>query len=248
MKKTGIVMAVLASAMISAPAWAQHIKGSLHDLSSRLGTGEICLSCHVTHNAMTAATLVNGTAVGTLWNHALTGGGTNSIGTGTGFTSSNGTKSKTLYSNSVLCMGCHDGVTAVGNFGIVNPSAHGAEINATLTLGALIAGFPVTGSNPANVIGLDFTNMHPVGVAYPGYGGATTSFNAASPTPGSYPAGGYSLGGGAGIVNLEYGKTSSTQFDTVGCSTCHNPHDNTYVPFLVMSNQGSALCLQCHIR
>ena len=52
MKKMAIVMAVLAAALISAPAWAQHIQGSLHDLSTRLGTGEICLSCHVPHNAM----------------------------------------------------------------------------------------------------------------------------------------------------------------------------------------------------
>lgn len=30
------------------------------------------------------------------------------------------------------------------------------------------------------------------------------------------------------------------------CTTCHDPHDNTYGDFLVMDNRGSALCLTCH--
>ena len=237
MKKITIVMAVLAVVLISAPAWAQHITGSLHDLSTRLGTGEICLSCHVPHNA------INPT-YGPLWNHALTNG------TGTGFTRKG--KAKTLYGNSLLCMGCHDGVTAVGNFNIVNPKAHGTEINGTLNMTQLITGFPVTasganpGSNLANVFGMDLTNMHPVGSTYPGYGAATSSMIAALPTPGIYPAGGYSLGG-AGVVNLDVGKTAG-QYDTIACTTCHNPHDDTYPPFLVMSNAGSGLCLQCHIK
>ncbi|MFQ5720982.1 MAG: cytochrome c3 family protein [Candidatus Aminicenantales bacterium] len=30
------------------------------------------------------------------------------------------------------------------------------------------------------------------------------------------------------------------------CASCHDPHDNTNDPFLVKSNDGSALCLTCH--
>ncbi|MEI6564036.1 MAG: cytochrome c3 family protein [bacterium] len=30
------------------------------------------------------------------------------------------------------------------------------------------------------------------------------------------------------------------------CTSCHEPHDNTYGKFLVMDNHGSALCLVCH--
>ena len=33
----------------------------------------------------------------------------------------------------------------------------------------------------------------------------------------------------------------------IECSTCHDPHDNTYGKFLVMDNKGSALCIQCHL-
>jgi predicted CXXCH cytochrome family protein len=32
----------------------------------------------------------------------------------------------------------------------------------------------------------------------------------------------------------------------VQCRTCHDPHDNTYGNFLVMSNQNSQLCIGCH--
>jgi predicted CXXCH cytochrome family protein len=31
------------------------------------------------------------------------------------------------------------------------------------------------------------------------------------------------------------------------CTSCHNAHDNSFGDFLVQSNQGSGLCLQCHV-
>jgi predicted CXXCH cytochrome family protein len=35
--------------------------------------------------------------------------------------------------------------------------------------------------------------------------------------------------------------------DDMHCTTCHDPHDNTYGKFLVMDNRYSALCTKCHI-
>ena len=32
------------------------------------------------------------------------------------------------------------------------------------------------------------------------------------------------------------------------CTSCHDPHDNTYGKFLVMDNHGSALCVVCHSK
>ena len=32
------------------------------------------------------------------------------------------------------------------------------------------------------------------------------------------------------------------------CTTCHDPHDDTYGDFLVMTNASSALCISCHIK
>ncbi len=34
--------------------------------------------------------------------------------------------------------------------------------------------------------------------------------------------------------------------DQVECASCHDVHDSTYVPFLRLDNDGSALCLTCH--
>ena len=34
----------------------------------------------------------------------------------------------------------------------------------------------------------------------------------------------------------------------IQCTSCHDPHDNTYGKFLVMSNQATALCTSCHVK
>ncbi len=34
----------------------------------------------------------------------------------------------------------------------------------------------------------------------------------------------------------------------VHCTTCHEPHDDTYGKFLIMDNKYSALCMQCHVK
>lgn len=44
----------------------------------------------------------------------------------------------------------------------------------------------------------------------------------------------------SGMVKLEKGQ--------VQCRSCHDPHDNEFGKFLVMSNQGGALCTTCHIK
>ncbi len=40
-------------------------------------------------------------------------------------------------------------------------------------------------------------------------------------------------------IRLEYG-------EYMQCTSCHNPHKDLYGKFLVMSNEGSALCMACH--
>ncbi|MEI7728132.1 MAG: cytochrome c3 family protein [Verrucomicrobiota bacterium] len=44
----------------------------------------------------------------------------------------------------------------------------------------------------------------------------------------------------AGNIPLFLGK--------VECGSCHAVHDSTYTPFLRMNNNGSAMCLTCHIK
>ncbi|MDD3813193.1 MAG: cytochrome c3 family protein [Desulfocapsaceae bacterium] len=43
--------------------------------------------------------------------------------------------------------------------------------------------------------------------------------------------------------------SSPVQLDSTGqlqCTACHDPHDNAWGKFLVMTNQASALCIECH--
>ena len=245
MKKTAIVVGVLAAIMISVPSWAQNITGSPHDLSTRLGTGEICLSCHAPHGAPNAA-------YGPLWNHALTSGnGTAStfVGPATGGFVKNGAAT-TLYGNSLLCMGCHDGVTAVGDFNVVNVKI---TVNDTTDPIQSISGARSFVNKAGttvypNDIGLDLTYVHPVGNKYPALGTVNSSFNTATSASGYGGVTQWTVGSGSGALSLEIGATANVG-NTVGCTTCHNPHDDTTAPpFLVMSNAKSALCLTCHIK
>ncbi|MGD0999729.1 MAG: cytochrome c3 family protein [Candidatus Brocadiia bacterium] len=242
--KTTVAMALLAAILISAPAWAQYVTGSPHDLSVRLGTGEICLSCHVPHNAPNAA-------YGPLWNHALTSGnGTAAtfVGPASGGFIRNGAAT-TLYGNSLLCMGCHDGVTAVGDFSIMNVNV---TVNDTTNPIQSVswARKVVNGAGQTvypNEIGMDLTYVHPLGIVYPALGTATTSFHTATASSGYGGVTNYTIGGSTGIT-LEIGATANVA-NTIGCSTCHNPHDDTTAPpFLIISNSKSALCLTCHIK
>jgi len=65
---------------------------------------------------------------------------------------------------------------------------------------------------------------HPIGVPKPS---AATGFTAFKVVPSS----------------------SAVNYDSSGnvqCGSCHNPHDNTYPPFLKINNAGGAICLTCH--
>jgi len=245
MKKIAIVVAVLAAVLISAPSWAQNIVGSPHDLSVRLGTGEVCLSCHAPHGAPNAA-------YGPLWNYALTSGnGTAStfVGPATSGFAKNG-KATTLYSSSLLCMGCHDGVTAVGDFNVVNTHITVNDTTNPIQSVSWARSFVNAAGTTVypNDVGLDLTYVHPVGSKYPALGTTNSGFNTATSTSGWGGVTQYTVGSGSGALSLEVGSTANTG-DTVGCTTCHNPHDDTTAPpFLVTSNAKSALCLTCHIK
>lgn len=43
-------------------------------------------------------------------------------------------------------------------------------------------------------------------------------------------------------------KAKLSASDKVECFSCHNVHDYTNAPFLIASNAGSALCIDCHIK
>ncbi len=105
----------------------------------------------------------------------------------------------------------------------------------TVALGDLMNGVDgtVTGPNaPAGKLntGVNYFNPaqmdsnHPLGVQKPSAVAGFTGFKTVSPT-------------------------SAVNYDGAGnvqCGSCHNPHDNTYAPFLKVNNSGGAICLTCH--
>jgi len=98
MKKFLVIAIVLA---FVAPAFAAIEPGDGHYFVDRLGTkdGRICLPCHTPHYARYYED-------GPIWNHQPSD---------ETFTGHEGPQ--TLNGGSRLCMGCHDGVTALSNYG-----------------------------------------------------------------------------------------------------------------------------------
>ncbi|MBW6512979.1 MAG: hypothetical protein K0A93_12850 [Desulfuromonadaceae bacterium] len=75
-------------------------------------------------------------------------------------------------------------------------------------------------------LGTDLSTSHPVSLVYDA---ALAASNPALNSPASL------------VHPLHLDKTQQLQ-----CSTCHDPHDDTFDKFLVMSNQNSQLCTVCH--
>jgi len=156
--------------MLAATAFGQIIPGdpgtypsvsvvqSPHNLNNFPGVvlpgNQVCLPCHTPHNA-----LVSGEG-NVLWNHAET------AETFTMYSSSAGQPEGT----SKMCLSCHDGVTAVDNYG-----------------GTGGTGIVLTGGA---ALGSDLSNDHPIGIEYPT--GSPAEYN----DPGTFAPG---INGGPGV-------------------------------------------------
>ncbi len=124
-----------------------------------------------------------------------------------------------LANASLRCLSCHDGATAVNNL----TDGTGADFTTAMGTNTVI-GNDGTG-NPVLVgdgnIGTDLSNDHPVGIDYP-------------------------ADGDPGFHNNETVNLAQLPGNKVECSSCHDPHDVTFGAFMIASNSGSALCLDCH--
>ena len=123
-----------------------------------------------------------------------------------------------LANASLRCLSCHDGATAVNNL----TDGTQADFTAVYGSGVIddVGGIPVLVGD--GNLGTDLSNDHPVGVDYL-YGAGDADFN--------------------DVNNLNFAKVIGNK---VECASCHNPHDISYGAFLIASNDGSALCLDCH--
>jgi predicted CXXCH cytochrome family protein len=237
MKKNllSLVIVFALSLLISQVVLAQTIVGSRHDLSAYSSShdaqwadyGEVCVYCHTPHNASSLAPL---------WNRP----------------SSNATYtlygSPTLDANvealsdsrpSKLCLSCHDGTIAVD--AIHNPPN---KYNGPVGDGAMIAnngagtcGACHTTVNPEILqaaVGTDLSNDHPVSFVYN---------DALATADGELAVPSTALSGKGGTIDHDL--LWNGYFE---CSSCHDVHNPTNRPFLYRSNDGSELCLTCHIK
>ena len=138
---------------------------------------------------------------------------------------------------SLACLSCHDGVSAMDS--VINAPGSGRYNPAGTPIGGYAPGVVanmVTAEERA--VGFrsatsgsfgDMRNDHPISIQY--------IEGRASLKPKNTPLTNWL---GASTINdvLRNGK--------VQCSSCHDPHDNTNQLYKRASNAGSALCLSCH--
>ena len=224
------------------------INGSLHDMNSVVGATDdslqrSCVFCHTPHNANAAV------ANGPLWNRNDTA----LNGTAYGWVAPANFPiaiTDPLTGASRLCMSCHDGSVAVDSHGS-NQSTAGA-----LKLGA---------ANHAYV--RDLTVTHPIGFTYdsavaarPGELVAKTEGFLTEPSA-TLLAYGFDTRVAA---RTGYAKSTIKIQDVLGtgdgvmtCASCHDVHNTvnaasdtgkSYNYFLRARQEGSAICLSCHIK
>jgi len=225
-----VLVSVMALFSISSLGMAG-VQGSLHDFTitapfiSHFGgtfngdNAEVCVYCHTPHSSYGSQT--------PLWNKNLNTSATYSM-----YTSATMDASATAPSTySLLCLSCHDGVGAIN--AVLNAPGPGAGsittsgIDQIGDLGTTADSINIGHGDPASPGGpFDLTDDHPISITYP-----TSSPTEFKTTPDAN-------------LKLYGGK--------VECPTCHDPHNGSGRPnevqFLRMSNQGSAMCLGCHIK
>jgi predicted CXXCH cytochrome family protein len=137
MKHLVLFVSIAAVLIFAATASGQTtIVASSHDFSGSFGTGRICVPCHTPHDAY----FYGNTTERALWNHEET---SQTFAMYTTLAGNTGTPDGT----SLLCLSCHDGVTAMDNYG----GTSGGSLN-------------MTGDA---VVGIDLSDDHPIGIEYP---------------------------------------------------------------------------------
>jgi predicted CXXCH cytochrome family protein len=102
------------------------------------------------------------------------------------------------------------------------------KVNSSATEIAMAGGVTTIPTLSASNLGTDLSNDHPISIAYTSALAATRG-ELADPSKLT------------GAVRLD----ASGQMQ---CRACHDPHEDLYGKFLVMSNSASALCQVCHIK
>jgi len=142
-----VVCGGVAVAASGPPDWSLSgsLDGAPHDFRDKgygiPAGGEVCKPCHTPHHAPYYD-------AGPIWNHALADASITNVEGGP------------LTGSSRLCMGCHDGVTAVDAYGYVDTTSFDKK-----TTGSEII------KVPRSILGTNMHDDHPVSVEYGAGGG-----------------------------------------------------------------------------
>ncbi len=189
---------------------------------------ELCVFCHIPHNANPAAPL---------WNHSTTAA-TYQMYTSDYLTRAGYATPSDVGQRSRLCLSCHDGTVAIGSVYMLR----GQSLSSPIAMSGVAAEgrMPTTA---AGFLGTDLRNDHPVSIKYDtgitlnfGSGSRTMELKTPAPPINPKPYQGVKL----------YGSVSGTIQGYVECSSCHDAHNDANSKFLVVSNAGGALCTSCH--
>lgn len=218
-----IVLTAVFILIISVGVASATIVGSSHDFSllgasnfTSTNEDQVCIFCHTPHGASAAP----------LWNRTLDAAGYTMYDSPT-FNAS--PKPTAPTGVSLLCMSCHDGVSAINV--VVNYAVNNPILMSPNAIGDL--SYPPW-SDPN--LTKDLANDHPVSFVFDA---ALISADAA---------------GGPAKLQLPISTDPIKLFNSkLECASCHDPHEEGSlaagtVPFLRKSNQASGMCLTCHIK
>jgi len=250
MKKLAVAIAIASIAATATVAFAgitpkTGINGSKHDINAVAGYDDdtlkrTCVFCHTPHN-------VTVQDLAPLWNRAASAKTAVDMPSYTWISPANAAiafDADPLVGPSRLCMSCHDGVVAVDSHGGASPM-----LQAT--------GTPMSGAAMIS----DLTITHPIGFKYA---------DAVTERPGELvlPTVGFIATGVDSASTFDtndrtgFTYTSKTIGDTLyggnmTCASCHDVHNTinaepdtagAYNYFLYAKQEGSAICLSCHIK
>jgi len=257
MKKIFAVVALsalVASAAYAGSAARTGINGSMHDINMAAGYTDdalqrTCVFCHTPHNAQS-------TALAPLWNHAPSAQVLTAYSWASPANNSITFAPDPLVGPSRLCQACHDGLTAVDSHGTAASIPTGSTIMSSSYVDAL-------GQTAKRYID-DLSVTHPIGFLYADAftaRGATELVPAATgfitEPSATLLAAGFNTNNRAALA-----KSTKTIADTLyggfmTCASCHDVHNtvnavpdagHNYNYFLYAKEEGSAICLSCHVK
>lgn len=238
-KKIILLAIIIAALQLLIGTSSGTIQNSSHDMSSGSSTpggfkaaagseDEICIFCHTPHGAVALDDAGNRLP---LWNRSITviDEATFTLYSSSTFNagpSGTGTQSQPT-GMSLLCLSCHDGVSAINvlqNYGQSNPIVMEGGYDQIQDI------WGAGGANIGGATNRDLSDDHPISFDYTD--ALVTADN--------------------GGLNAPSGISPLRLFNNrLECATCHNPHEqgdevDGKKPFLRMSNANSEMCIKCH--